>query len=199
MSLRSSAVRRTGGFRRTALVVAAVLLVAGCSSGQQAAQNRQGQTGFVSGTGNVSVFAAGERKQAPALTGTTLDGKAWSLADQAGKVVVLNVWGSWCAPCRKEAPDLVAASKELGPSVQFIGLNTRDLDKAPARRFAQEFGVTYPSIYDPSGKLLLGFRGQISAAAIPSTLVIDKNGKVASRVIGEVTKQTLLGMVKDAS
>ncbi len=198
MSLGSVAVRRTGASRRTALVVAAVLLVAGCSSGQQAAQNRQGQTGFVSGSGNVSVFAAGKREPAPALSGTTLDGKTWSLADQTGKVVVLNVWGSWCAPCRKEAPDLVAASKELGPSVQFVGLNTRDLDKAPARRFVQEFGVTYPSIYDPSGKLLLGFRGQISAAAIPSTLVIDKTGKVASRVIGEVTKQTLLGMVKDA-
>jgi thiol-disulfide isomerase/thioredoxin len=184
--------------RRTAVVVAAVLLVAGCSSGQQASQNRQGQTGFVSGTGNVSVFAPADRKPAPALTGTTLDDKPWSLADQTGKVVVLNVWGSWCSPCRKEAPDLAAAAKELGPSVQFIGLNTRDLDKAPARKFVQEFGVTYPSIYDPSGKALLGFRGQISAAAIPSTLVIDKNGKVASRVIGEVTKQTLLGMVKDA-
>jgi thiol-disulfide isomerase/thioredoxin len=184
--------------RRTAFAVAAVLVLAGCSSGEQAAENRQGQTGFVSGSGNVSVFAPAERRPAPAITGTTLDDKTWSLADQAGKVVVLNVWGSWCSPCRKEAPDLVAAAKELGPSVQFVGLNTRDLDKAPARKFAQEFGVTYPSIYDPSGKLLLGFRGQISASAIPSTLVIDKNGKVAARVIGEVTKQTLLGMVKDA-
>ncbi|WP_460660600.1 TlpA family protein disulfide reductase [Kribbella swartbergensis] len=184
--------------RRTAFAVAAVLVVAGCSSGEQAAENRQGQTGFVSGSGNVSVFAPAERKPAPAISGTTLDDKPWSLADQAGKVVVLNVWGSWCSPCRKEAPDLVAAAKELGPSVQFVGLNTRDLDKAPARKFAQEFGVTYPSIYDPSGKLLLGFRGQISASAIPSTLVIDKNGKVAARVIGEVTKQTLVGMVKDA-
>ena len=185
--------------RRTTLLVAGLLVIAGCSSGQQAAQNRQGQAGFVSGTGNVSVFAPADRKPAPALTGTTLDDKPWSLADQAGKIVVLNVWGSWCPPCRKEAPDLVAASKELGRSVQFIGLNTRDLDKAPAKKFVQEFGVTYPSIYDPNGKALLGFRGQISAAAIPSTLVIDKNGKVAARVVGEVTKDTLLGMVKDAT
>lgn len=188
-------------FRRTSVVVAAVLLAAtACSSGQQASENRQGQTGFVSGSGNVSVFAPADRKPAPALTGTTLDDKTWNLADHTGKVVVLNVWGSWCNPCRKEAPDLVAAAKELGPSVQFVGLNTRDLDKAPARKFAQEFGMTYPSIFDPSGKLLLGFRGgQISPSAIPSTLVIDKNGKVAARVLGEVSKQTLLGMVKDAS
>ena len=185
--------------RRTAALVAGLMLaVTACSSGQQAAQNRQGQAGFVSGTGNVSVFAPADRKPAPALTGTTLDGKAWTLSDQVGKVVVLNVWGSWCPPCRKEAPDLVAAAKELGPSVQFIGLNTRDLDPAPAKKFVQEFGVQYPSIYDPNGKALLRFRGQISPKAIPTTLVIDKTGKVASRVVGEVSKETLLGMVKDA-
>ena len=186
-------------FRRTALLVAGLLLIAGCSSGQQAAQNREGQAGFVSGTGNVSLFAPADRKPAPTLTGTTLDGKPWSLADQTGKVVVLNVWGSWCPPCRKEAPDLVAAAKELGPTVQFIGLNTRDLDPAPARKFVQEFGVQYPSIYDPNGKALLRFRGQISPKAIPTTLVIDKTGKVAARVVGEVSKDTLLGMVHDAA
>ena len=140
--------------RRTAVVVAGLLLVAGCSSGQQAAENRQGQSGFVSGTGNVSVFAAADRKAAPVLTGKTLDGKTWTLSEQTGKVVVLNVWGSWCPPCRKEAPDLVAAAKELGSSVQFIGLNTRDLDKAPPLKFVQEFGVPFPSIYDPNGKQL---------------------------------------------
>lgn len=184
--------------RRTALLVAGVLLVAGCSSGQQAAQNRQGQSGFVSGNGNVSTFAAADRKPAPELTGKTLDGTTWTLSEQTGKVVVLNVWGSWCPPCRKEAPELVAASKELGSAVQFIGLNTRDLDPAPAKKFVQEFGVPFPSIYDPNGKALLRFRGQISPKAIPTTLVIDKSGKVAGRVVGEVTKQTLLGMVKDA-
>ncbi|TDO49706.1 thiol-disulfide isomerase/thioredoxin [Kribbella sp. VKM Ac-2571] len=184
--------------RRTALLVAGVLLVAGCSSGQQAAQNRQGQSGFVSGNGNVSTFAAGDRKAAPELTGKTLDGKTWTLSEQTGKVVVLNVWGSWCPPCRKEAPELVAASKELGSGVQFIGLNTRDLDPAQAKKFVQEFDVPFPSIYDPNGKALLRFRGQISPKAIPTTLVIDKDGKVAGRVVGEVTKQTLLGMVADA-
>lgn len=185
--------------RRAVVLVAGLLLVVtACSSGQQAAQNRQGQSGFVSGNGNVSTFAAADRKPAPELTGKTLDGKTWTLAEQTGKVVVLNVWGSWCPPCRKEAPELVAASKELGSAVQFIGLNTRDLDPAPAKKFVQEFGVPFPSIYDPNGKALLRFRGQISPKAIPTTLVIDKNGKVAGRVVGEVTKQTLLGMVAEA-
>jgi thiol-disulfide isomerase/thioredoxin len=193
-------VRGGRGVRRRGVVLVAGLLLAvtACSSGQQAAQNRQGQSGFVSGSGNVSTFAAADRKPAPELTGQTLDGKTWTLSGQTGKVVVLNVWGSWCPPCRKEAPELVAASKELGSAVQFIGLNTRDLDPAQAKKFVQEFGVPFPSIYDPNGKALLRFRGQISPKAIPTTLVIDKNGKVAGRVIGEVTKQTLLGMVKDA-
>jgi thiol-disulfide isomerase/thioredoxin len=186
--------------RRSWVIVAAVALTAaGCGSGQQASQDRKGQTGFVSGSGRVTTFAPGDRQPAPALIGQTLDDKQWSLADQAGKVVVLNVWGSWCSPCRKEAPDLVAAAKKLGPSVQFIGLNTRDLDKAPARKFVEEFGVGFPSVYDPSGKQLLGFRGQISPTSIPSTLVIDKQGKVAARVIGPVTTQTLVGMVTDAA
>jgi thiol-disulfide isomerase/thioredoxin len=186
--------------RRTPILAAAVLLVAtACSSGQQANDSRQGQTGFVSGSGRVSSFAPADRVKAPDFKGKTLDGKDWNFADQAGKVVVLNVWGSWCPPCRKEAPDLAAASKELGPSVQFIGLNTRDLDPAPAKKFVEVFNVPYPSIYDPNGKQLLLFRGQkISAVSIPATIVIDRQGKVASRVIGEVTKQTLLGMVKDA-
>ncbi|MFK4082583.1 TlpA family protein disulfide reductase [Kribbella sp. NPDC020789] len=185
-------------FRRTTLLLATALLIAGCSTGQQSAQNRQGQSGFVSGTGNVSVFAKADRKPAPVLTGETLDGKKWTLSDQLGKVVVLNVWGSWCPPCRQEAPDFVKAAEELGSSVQFVGLNTRDLDPAPARRFQQEFKVPYPSVYDPSGKALLRFRGQISPNAIPTTLVIDKEGKVAARAIAPITKDTLLGMVKDA-
>jgi thiol-disulfide isomerase/thioredoxin len=186
--------------RRAVAVATSLLLgLTACSSGQQSAQNRQGQAGFVSGSGNVSVFAPADRKPAPVLTGTTLDDKTWTLSDHLGKVVVLNVWGSWCPPCRKEAPDLIEAAKQLGSSVQFIGLNTRDLDKAPARKFVQEFGVPFPSIYDPDGKALLRFRGQISPKAIPTTLVIDKNGKVAARVVGETTKDTLLGMVKDAA
>lgn len=188
------------GKARTALLTAAVLMAAtACTSGQDANESRQGQTGFVSGSGRVSSFAPADRVKAPDFKGTTLDGKQWNFADQAGKVVVLNVWGSWCPPCRKEAPDLAAASRELGSGVQFIGLNTRDLDPAPAKKFVEAFDVPFPSIYDPDGRQLLLFRGQkISAVSIPATIVIDKQGKVASRVIGEVTKQTLLGMVKDA-
>jgi thiol-disulfide isomerase/thioredoxin len=184
---------------RVTAVAVAVLLLAGCSSAGQATQDRKGQTGFVSGGGTLTVFAPQDRKPAPKVSGETLDGARWSLQDQAGKVVVLNVWGSWCPPCRKEAPDLVAAAKELGAEAVFVGLNTRDLDKAPARKFVREFGVTFPSLYDPSGKQLLGFRGQVSPAAIPSTLVIDAQGNIAARIVGSTTKTTLVDVVHDVS
>lgn len=189
--------RRT--WRAPAALIVAALALTACSTGQQASEERQGQTGFVSGNGGVAVFAPAERKPAPDFGGETLDDKQWRLSEQRGKVVVMNVWGSWCPPCRKEAPDLVKASDQLGPSVQFVGLNTRDLDKAQARKFVQRFGVDFPNVFDPDGEQLLGFRGQISPSSIPSTLVIDKQGKVAARVIGPVTTQTLVGMVQDAA
>jgi thiol-disulfide isomerase/thioredoxin len=179
------------------VVVVVVLALAGCSSAGEDQADRKGQTGFVSGGGTLTIFKPAEREAAPKVSGKTLDGKQWSLADQAGKVVVLNVWGSWCAPCRKEAPDLVEASKQLGASAVFAGLDTRDLDPAPARKFVREFNIGYPSIYDPSGKQLLGFRGQISPQSIPSTLVIDAEGKVAARVLGAVSARTLVDVVHE--
>lgn len=186
---------------RTTAVAAAVLLAAtACTSGQNASDSRKGQTGFVSGNDRVATYAPADRVKAPTFQGKTLDGKEWSSADHTGKVIVMNVWGSWCPPCREEASDFTAAANELGPDVQFIGLNTRDLDPAPAKKFVEVFKVPYPSIYDPAGKQLLLFRGQkISPSSIPATVVIDKQGKVASKVIGSVTKSTLLGMVHDAA
>ena len=183
--------------RRPALLVASLLLaLTACSTGADSNRERQGQTGFVSGSGTVSVLSP--RVPAPALVGETLDGKQLDLADYRGKVVVLNVWGSWCKPCRHEAPELNKASKELGASVAFVGLNTRDLNPAPARKFVQTFEVGFPSVYDPNGKLLLGFRGLISPSAIPSTLVIDAEGKVAVRVLGEISATSLVDMVEKA-
>jgi thiol-disulfide isomerase/thioredoxin len=180
--------------RAAAALLPLLLVLTACTSGGgDATEQRQGQTGFVSGSGTVSVLDP--RVPVPQLSGETLDGKQLTLSDHLGKIVVLNVWGSWCKPCRSEAPKLNEASKKLGPSVSFIGLNTRDLDPAPARKFVKENGVTFPSIYDPEGKQLLGFRGLISPNAIPSTLVIDAQGKVAVRVLGEVSATTLVDMV----
>lgn len=153
-------------------------------------------SGFTAGDGTVTIVPTDQRVDAPVLSGTTLDEDPISTDDFAGQAIVINVWGSWCAPCRAEAPDLVDASEQLGADVAFLGVNTRDLDTAPALAFERSFGLTYPSIYDPDGDLLLGF-GQLPPKAIPSTLVIDPEGRVAARVLGAVDASTLVGIVGD--
>lgn len=146
----------------------------------------------------VTIVAPEDRQGAPVLEGPTLDGGTVSTAQFAGKVIVVNVWGSWCAPCRAEAPELVKASDELGDGVVFLGLNTRENDEGPALAFERAFGIDYDSIYDPDGKLLLGF-GQLPPKAIPSTVVIDAKGRVAARVLGAVDAKTLVGIVGDVT
>lgn len=175
--------------------LAAVVLLAGGCSGNGDDMASDGFIGFEEGNGSVLILPPDEREPAPELAGTTLDGEQLSTADFMGQIIVLNVWGSWCAPCRSEAPDLVEASEQL-PDVQFIGINTKDLDPAPAQAFVRSFGVTYPNLYDPDGALLLGF-GQVPPKAIPSTLVIDESGAVAARMLGEVTSTVLMGVVED--
>ncbi len=176
------------------LLVAPVLaLVAGCS----AAPSTEG--GFVSGDGSVSVVAAAERREPSApVAGETIDGEPVALADLRGKVVVMPVWGSWCGPCRAEAPMLAAAARELAPQgVAFLGLNVRDLDQAQARAFVRNAGIGYPSLYDPTGRTMLAFRDTLPPQAIPSFLVLDEEGRIAGRVLGEVSRSTLLGVVDE--
>lgn len=184
--------------RRTTTALAAVLLA---STGLTACSDdvgSSGDAGFVSGKGVITRLAVDDRKQPGEVAGETLEGEPISLEDFEGKTVVVNVWGSWCAPCRAEAPDLVAASEELAADdVEFLGINSRDLDRAAAQAFQRRFEVPYPSIYDQQGKTLLAFRGTLSPNAIPSTVVIDAEGRVAASVIGEVSRSTLVGLVED--
>ncbi len=120
------------------------------------------------------------------------------LADLRGHVVVLNVWGSWCAPCRAEAPDLAAISKETeSRGVRFVGIDVRD-NPAAARAFARSYGITYPSFDDQNGLVLAQFTGIIPVSAVPSTLVVDKSGVIRARVVGQVDGSTLRGLIQDA-
>ncbi len=192
-------------WRSAAAVVLGLVLVAGCSSGggeESDGGARAGQAGtrYVPGSGMVTTMPPWERQPAPALRGKSLDGRQIGLSDFKGKVVVLNVWGSWCPPCRKETPDLVAAAKALRPKgVEFLGLNTRDNDPGPPKAFVRTFGVPYPSVYDPDGAQLLGFRDTLPAGAIPSTLVIDRQGRVAARVLGPMSQRTLEALATDVA
>lgn len=145
----------------------------------------------------LTMYSPKDRVLAPRLEGTTLDGDPFSLSDWAGKIVVINVWGSWCGPCRAETPDLVRIAREdARHGVRVVGINTRD-NPAAARSFSKRFDVPYPSVEDDNGRLLLNFRNVIPSAVVPSSVIVDRHGKVAARVIGPVGYTTLKGLLED--
>ena len=162
-------------------VFLSLLILTGCAGGGISAQN---ENSFVAGSGNATFVKKSERKDAPKISGTTLNSGDKTL--NLNQVTVINVWASWCAPCRAEAPVLQDFSIRY-PQVQFAGILTRD-NLSSAKAFYENFQLTYPTFTDDS--LLLGFSGSIIPNAIPTTLIIDKNGKVAIRISGEVTVGT---------
>jgi len=148
---------------------------------------------FVSGNGSVSYIKPSDRIAAPALSGMTLSGKNYTF--NVGQVAVVNVWASWCAPCRAEAPTLAALS-ETYTDVAFMGILTRD-NPVNAEAFARRFALPYPTLIDDS--VLIGFRKSLPANAIPSTVLIDKRGDVAARISGEVTFASLSELIEKVS
>lgn len=170
-----------------------LLWVAGCSLGASTSET-DGQD-YVAGDGSSQIIEVDRRLTAPDVSGVTLEGKDLALADFAGKVVVVNVWGSWCAPCRAEAPILQEVYSETRKrGVAFLGVNTRD-QEAAAIAFEKGFGITFPSLVDEGGELQLAFREFLPANAIPSTLIIDRNGLVAARILGATTYSQLTYLV----
>lgn len=171
----------------TSLVLAGLLALAGCTGVQDS-----GDRGFVSGEGRVTQVAAAQREQPVSLQGEDLDGTPLDLADYAGKPVVVVVWGSWCGPCRAEAPDVVAAAEQLGDRAQFLGLNIRDSNQAQAQAFVRSFDIPYPSFYSPDGRVMLSFDGTLTPNSIPSFVVLDGQGRVAASIIGRLPSTTTL-------
>jgi thiol-disulfide isomerase/thioredoxin len=183
-----------------AAAVLATLALAGCGGGAIGADtpDSSGQS-FVGSAYSSSVFRAGARPVAPDIAGTTLAGQHLSLSAYRGSVVVINFWGSWCAPCRAEAPDLSAlATHYAGHGVRFLGVDIRD-DPVGADAFIKSFDVTYPSLNDPSDELALAFRGTVPPAAIPTTLVIDRSGHIAARILGSVSYDSLRDLITQVS
>jgi thiol-disulfide isomerase/thioredoxin len=178
------------------------VLLAGCSTtGADEPTRGADQQGYVGSSGALTRIAPDQRAAAPTVSGKQLgaDAKTISTVDYAGKVVVLNVWGSWCPPCRQEAKGLQAASVATRADAQFVGINTRDFSEAAPEAFVRTSGVTYPSIFDPSGQSLLQLAGQVPPSAIPSTLVLDRQGRVAIRVLGPISETTLTDMVGEVA
>jgi thiol-disulfide isomerase/thioredoxin len=186
---------------RIAAALVAMLILASCARTGADEQTRSaGQVGYPDVPRNLTRLPPDQRKELPTVSGLALgSNQTISTQDYRGKVVVINVWGSWCPPCRKEAPDLQAASVETKDIAQFVGITSKDYDPAPAEAFVRSFKITYPSIYDPTGKVLLAFAGELPPSAIPSTMIIDRQGRLAVRVLSEVSKITLVDMINDVA
>ncbi|AII11237.1 TlpA disulfide reductase family protein [Rhodococcus opacus] len=163
---------------------AVIIGVAGCASGSDAVA-QGGTFDFVAPGGQTDILydPPASRGAIGSLSGPDLmaDEKSIALSDYAGQVVVINLWGQWCAPCRSEADDLeraYAATKDLG--VQFLGINVRDPQRDKAQDFVIDNQVTYPSIYDPPMRTLIALGGSYPTSVIPSTLVLDRDHRVAA-------------------
>jgi len=182
--------------RRTLLaaVPAVAIGLSGCGrsrapTGTAAAQQADARAG------TVVTFSAAQRQAAVTVTGELLGGSAFDLAQWFGRVVVLNWWGSWCAPCRLEAPDLQAAYEATrDPGVEFLGVDIRDSRDA-ATAFVTDFDITYPSLFDPAGRVALAFR-DVPPTVVPSTALLDRHHRVAAVFRRVVTRRELEAAVR---
>jgi len=173
------------------LFLVGALLLTGCSSSTSLSAPAP-TTSLAPGT---TVFAVGQRPDVGSIRGTTLDGQELGLGDLKGRVLVLNAWASYCTPCQAESPTLARLATEFKKQrVAFVGLDVKD-DKASARSFAQFAGTTYPHIFDPVGNILSALK-VVPPSALPSTLIIDKSGKIAVRVIGPIKEQSFKAVLE---
>ncbi|GAA3764532.1 thiol-disulfide isomerase/thioredoxin [Spinactinospora alkalitolerans] len=195
MPFTESGTRMRSVLRRGAAALAAAAVLAGCAGGVDA-QTDGSDNRYVEGSGASTAFAPDERQAAPEVSGETLDGEQVSLSDYEGSVVVLNFWASWCAPCRAETPVLEEVYGEhQDAGLEFLGINIKD-NRTAAEAFERNQDISYPSLYDQPGKVSQAFRDTVPPQAIPSTLVIDREGRIAARVIGATDYSDLTELVE---
>jgi thiol-disulfide isomerase/thioredoxin len=193
-------VSRPPALIRSALGAATVALVAaglaGCAGGDIGA-NTPGSSGqsFVGHSYESTFYQVGHRPAAPAVAGATIGGQKLSLASYRGDTIVLNFWGSWCPPCRAEAPALGQLARNLASKhVRFVGIDIRDQPDS-AEAFMQTFNVGYPSLSDPGDEIALEFHSTVPPAAIPTTLIIDRSGRIAARIFGASSYSELQALI----
>jgi len=183
---------------RAALVVVAALVLGGCAGsgggGSIADAAAKGGAGYVAGDGTIEKIAVVNRRTDIRVQGTTLEGAPLDTATYRGKVVVINTWGSWCPPCNAEAPALQRTWESVrARGVQFVGIDLRE-SAATGRAFQRKYGVTYPSLTDGTS-IQPQLKGK--AAATPTTLLLDRQGRLAARVSGQVDESTLRALLDE--
>jgi peroxiredoxin len=175
----------------------ALLLLAGCTGGAQENPDDVADQGYQSGDGSTTTWAAGDRTGPLELAGTDFAGAAQDVADWRGDVVVLNTWYANCPPCRAEASDLAAVSTDYAADgVQVLGINRTD-DAGTALAFERQFEVPYPSLADTDGAAIAALQGTVPINAVPTTVVLDRSGKVAGRILGLADPSTLRSMIDE--
>lgn len=182
------------------LLAATSLLLAGCASDPLAEEYRNGtEKNYVSGDGTVTEIPLAERGAPVDFEATTDTGETVSSADYRGQVLVLNFWYAACPPCRKEAPILQELNETFASDAAFLGVNVRD-QAATSKNATEEWGVTFPSVIDANdGNMLLAYAGTVAPNAVPTTLVIDKQGRVAARYLGLLDSTSILKtLISDA-
>ncbi|MFJ5958240.1 TlpA family protein disulfide reductase [Paenarthrobacter sp. NPDC092416] len=193
---------RRGPRRRTILGLGGALLaLAGCASQDDLAEQAKAgdDKNYIAGDGSVNEYPPESRGARVSLEGQLFNGDKISAQDWAGKVVVLNFWYAACAPCRVEAPDLAALHTEFkDKGVLFYGVNVRD-DAATSEAFERTFNVQYPSLDDSDGGILLAMTEYVPPRAVPTTLVLDTEGRVSARVLGVSQKGTLKALITSAA
>jgi peroxiredoxin len=179
---------------RTIFTAAAVLVgIAGCaSSGNTGTNDDNG--GFQYSNHDMSFAKPGHRQAALAVSGTTLQGTPFNLASLRGKYVVINFWSDGCGPCHGEEQGFEAASKEFASKgVAFLGIDERD-NITNGRSFEQQYGVTYPSLFDSSDKFILDFPGAVPSTT-PFTIVLDPQGRIAAKATDSLDLTTLRSLI----
>ena len=178
---------------RALAALAAVAALGACTGG--GSDTTSGTQRFVAGDGVVHFVSAGSRRPGPALSGESLAGERLDVASLGSGPVVVNIWGSWCAPCKSEQPALERVARATrSRGVRFVGINIRDSGRTAPQRHVEAYDVTYPSLYDPSARLLPLF--EIAPKTIPSTYVLDASGRIAAYVYGEVEEKALTDLVE---
>lgn len=188
------------GRRSRALVAGAtaalVVLLAACSSpAPGAGSTSSAGAGYRSEDGATQTWPVGSRTGPVELTGTDVDGTVQDVAAWRGDVVLVNTWYAACPPCRAEAPDLVAiANADRAGGLHVLGVNSTDA-AGTAAAFARQFDVPYPTIIDSDGSAVAALQGVVPINAVPTTVLLDRQGRVAGRIIGRVDPSTLRSMV----